>query len=349
MKGILNYLFLLVVFSLALTACSMPGVAAKQADTPTPEPPVPPPAVDTPASVQHELVPVSLPSERDNQAGDHDSSITAAKRYAPGGDRFSRGTYERPFNAETMDVYFPYLDIVNTQVYDDDTWLYGSITLRGMDQDSTLPGQYMMEIDVDRDGRGDWLVGVTNPASEDWSSDGVRVWRDSNDDVGGNAAYIADDNPPYSDGYELLVYDEGRGSKPDAAFARRSGDDPQTVELAIQKALFEDDQGFLVGMWAGNDLDPAMFDFNDHMTQEQAGAADPGLEYFYPIKDLAEMDNACRMPVGFEPTGQEPGLCPALAPRQPGQPVPGGCQPPPGGCGSNSSWVGEPDCSCTPF
>jgi hypothetical protein len=336
-----------VALMLLVSACSLPFGSTQPANTPTPEPVTPPPASDSSQSAPHELVPVSLPSERSNQAADQDSSETAARRFPPGGDRFSRGDFERPFNAETMDVYFPYLDIVETRVYEDDTWLYASITLRGMDTDQSLPGQYLMEIDQDRDGRGDWLVGVTNPSSTAWTSDGVRVWHDSNDDVGGNAPYLADNNPPYSDGYELLVYDEGKGEKPDAAFAQRDQNDPDTVLIAIQKALFDGDTRLLVGMWAGNDLDPALFDLNDHFTHEQAGAADPGLEIYYPIKAIAEMDNSCRMAVGFQPTGAEPGLCSvAAAPGQPGSPP--GCQLGPNSCGSGSSFNSS-KCSCDPI
>ena len=92
----------------------------------------------------------------------------------------------------------------------------------------------------------------------------------------------------------------------------------------------------------------ALFDLNDHFTHEQAGAADPGLEYFYPIKALAEMDNACRMPVGFQPTGEEPGLCPALAPPKPGEPGSAGCQSPTQGCGRGQYWSAD-ICACNTF
>ena len=330
----------LATFMLLLSACSLPLSSRQPADTQTPEAVAPPPVVDAPASIPHELVPISLPSERANQASDQDSSETASRRYPPGGDRFSRGDFERPFNANTMDVYFPYLDIIDTRVFEDDTWLYASITLRGMDQDQSLPGQYLMEIDQDRDGRGDWLVGVTNPSSTEWTSEGVRVWHDNNDDVGGNAAFLADDNPPYSDGYELLVYDEGKGEIPDAAFAQRDQKDPDTVLIAIQKALFDGDTRLLVGMWAGSNIDPALFDLNDHFTHEQAGAADPGLEIFYPIKSLAELDNTCRMAVGFQPTGAEPGVC--SVPAAPGAP---GCQLSPGSC-SQGTFFNSANCSC---
>jgi hypothetical protein len=340
------YVFTLVIVVLMLSACSLPQTLERATNTPAPAALVPPTAVDTPASVQHELVPVSLPAERSNQATDQDSSTTAARRFPPGGDRFSHGYFERPFNANTMDVYFPYLDIVNTQVFEDDTWLYASITMHGLDENNSLPGQYLMEIDQNRDGRGDWLVGVTNPTSTDWNSAGVRVWQDSNHDVGGNAPVLADDKPPYSDGYDLLVYDQGQGSQPDAAYARIADGDPQTVQLAVQKALFGSDTHLLVGMWAGNDLDPSKFDLNDHFTQTQAGAADPGLEIYYPIKALAELDNSCRIPVGFLPTGAEPGLCPVAAPQKGGGTA--GCQLGPSSCGPGASF-NSAKCSCDPY
>ena len=70
-------------------------------------------------------------------------------------------------------------------------------------------------------------------------------------------------------------------------------------------------------MWAGTTLlDPKLFDLNDHFTQEQAGAADPGLELYYPIKAIYEIDNSCRMAVGFKPTGKEPGLCEIFIPKE---------------------------------
>jgi hypothetical protein len=70
-------------------------------------------------------------------------------------------------------------------------------------------------------------------------------------------------------------------------------------------------------MWAGTNLDPALFDFNDHMTHAQAGAAEASLENFYPIKGLAELDNTCSMAIGFEPRGNEPGLCTIFIKQKP--------------------------------
>jgi hypothetical protein len=77
-------------------------------------------------------------------------------------------------------------------------------------------------------------------------------------------------------------------------------------------------------MWAGNEmLDAAKFDLNDNYTHEQAGAASKGYDVYYPIKAVAEIDNSCRMAVGFKPTGREPGLC--EVPTNPGENSVAGC------------------------
>ena len=54
-----------------------------------------------------------------------------------------------------------------------------------------------------------------------------------------------------------------------------------------------------------------MFDYNDHMTHAQAGDPNQGYPQVYPIKALAEIDNTCRLAMGFVPTSTVPGLCEA--------------------------------------
>ena len=68
-------------------------------------------------------------------------------------------------------------------------------------------------------------------------------------------------------------------------------------------------------------LAPASFDLNDGLNHEQAGASQVEFEYFYPVKALDQLDNSCRMAVGFTPSGEEPGLCPVA------DPGPGKCPP----------------------
>jgi hypothetical protein len=340
MKHLRSFIYLSVVLLTLLAAC-----APKTAPSGTPPDDIVPLTGGTPQAtgvlIQHQAVPGQLPDVRSSHAGDQDSSIDANKKRAPGGDRFTFGQFERPFNADTMDVYFPYLDIQDAAIYQDDTWVYALITVKGPDADGKLPGRYAVEVDLNADGRGDWLVLVSHPSSTDWTTDGVQVWMDGNGDVGGDTIVNADKQTS-GDGYETLAFDQGQGSDPDAAWARISPDDPNTVELAAKRSLLRGDTAYLAGMWAGNeDLNPALFDLNDHFTHEQAGEAMPELEYYYPIKQISELDNTCRMAIGFQAKGNEPHVC-----AVPGAPGPEGCQPPPSGCNVNNGFHWDPKLCC---
>jgi hypothetical protein len=238
----------------------------------------------------------------------------ATAKGVSGGDIFVQGLYERPFNANTMDTYFPYLDIINVQGFMDKVWGYAQITLAGADKNGGLPAQYAVELDLNRDGRGDWLIRASNPASTKWTTQGVQAWKDTDQDVGGTVPVLADNNPSSGDGYETLVFDQGKGSLTDGAWVRISPNDPKTVQIAFKLSMLGNPSAFAMGSWAGANIDPSMFDHNDHMTHAQAG--DPNQGYgIYPIKALAEIDNTCRLAIGFIPTGNEPGLCKTIVPR----------------------------------
>jgi hypothetical protein len=302
-----------------------------------------PPAGNT---IQHEVIPINLPTDRSSKAGDFDSSTTADKKSAAGGDRFTFGRFERPFNANTMDVYFSQLDIVDTLVFQDETWIYGTIKLNKPDPTSGFNGKYALEIDADRDGKGDWLVIASNPASTEWSVEGVQIYQDTNKDVGNVSPMFADEKVT-GDGFETLVFDQGTGADADSAWVRISPNDPNTLEFSVKRSVLNNPEKYLINMWAGTALlDPALFDLNDHFTHEQAGAADPGLPIFYPIKGIAELDNSCRMAVGFEPTGQEPGLCEVFIPNIPGAPGVTACTRPSSCSGCGRSWD-QATCTCS--
>jgi hypothetical protein len=332
----------LLFSTMVITACNMPGSANTNAIATSP-PATQAPNTLPPTANQHQIIPMNLPAERSNHAGDYDSSTTASGKRSAGGDRFTYEQFERPFNANTMDVYFPYLDILDTTSYQDDTWIYGTILLKGRENDK-LPGKYGFQLDMDLDGKGDWMVFVSNPSSTEWTTDGVQVFQDANHDVGAVTAMFTDKNA-VSDGFETKVFDSGEGNDHDAAWARISPDNPHMVEIALKRSLVgSDDKTYMMNMWAGNALmNPALFDLSDHFTHEQAGAADPGFEIYYPIKAVSEIDNSCRMPIGFAPTGKEPGLCREFNPRpepQPGAPT---C---PYSCPFGQ--LPYPDCRCIP-
>ena len=276
-------------------------------------------ASPVPTAIVHTMVPGEFPAEPSGIVGDQDSSVTADEKRAPSGDRFTFSHFERPFNADTMDVYFPSIDIQGATFFQDDLWLYAEIVLKDTgDEAFSLDGKYGFEIDLDTAGGGDLLVLASNPASTEWSTAGVEVWEDTNDDVGGVTPTITDNVPPVCDGFETRLFGGDGSNDPDLAWARISPADEHVVQIAVKQTLLNGDKTYLVGMWAGNeDLTPALFDINDLFTHEQAGTSLVELPIFYPIKEVSELDNTCRMAIGYQATGNEPGLCPL--PIKPGE------------------------------
>ncbi|MBN8580137.1 MAG: hypothetical protein J0L96_05655 [Anaerolineae bacterium] len=277
--------------------------------------------------VEHKTKPGEIPEIQSGVVGDQDSSLTADQNRAPGGDRFTFTRFERPFNSEAMDIYFPAIDIQGAIFYEDAQWLYSEITLKNNEDASfVLNGKYGFEIDLNVDGGGDLLVLASNPSVNEWSTTGVEVWEDSNNDVGGQTPTVTDNVLPAGDGFETRLFGGSDSPDPDLAWARVSPNDPHVVQIAVKRDVLAGDTTYLVGMWSGTeDLDPALFDINDHFAHEQAGTSMTELEYFYPIKEVSELDNTCRMAVGFQPSGNEPGLCPL-------PPPPGGNAPEDPGC-----------------
>jgi hypothetical protein len=324
-----NFRILCLVLMLLLSACNLgvqpveDSVAIEDVATETA---VVVPQVDpTATAVQHVLIPGELPELQRGVAGDQDSSTTADQNRAPAGDRFTLGRYERPFNANAMDIYFSNIDIVISEVYEDETWVYGVITIKDNGQGCSFDGKYGFELDWDINGGGDLLVLASKPTSTEWSTAGVEVWFDENDDVGGALKTVTDESPVDVNGYETQFFGAGVGDDPDLAWARISSADPCVLELAVKRTAV-DGSSYLIGMWAGNALlDPAMFDHNDRFSHEQAGSSLTEFEFFYPVKEVYELDNVCKMAVGFQPNGSEPGVCPV--PPGPQKDAP---PPPPG-------------------
>lgn len=327
--------FAWIAVILTILACNVPGNSTEVPVTQSPATELATTVADTATSppqtaeipIQHQFYPVNLPESQSDRAADHNSSKTANQKKSNGGDRFTFERFERPFNANTMEIYYPELDIVDTSVSEDDTWIYGTIQVVDRSAVNTSPYRFAMQVDIEADGEGDFLVVALNPPSTEWTTDGVQVFQDTNSDVGNLTAMFTDANATDGDGFETLVFDQGQGNDPDAAWVRVSPQDPNIVELAVKRALFNNTFIYMVNMWTGHgSLDPALFDFSDHFTHEQAGAADPELPIFYPIKALYEIDNSCRMAVGFQPRGSEPGICPLLV-LPPKAEEPASCQP----------------------
>jgi hypothetical protein len=338
----------------SVLACNISGGAT---ETPAKQIPVTGPItiVDTPTQpppteipIQHQVFPVNLPANRSGHAGDYDSSVTANEKKSNGGDRFTFERFERPFNANTMDMYYPNLDIIDTFVYQDDTWLYGTIQVVDRSAVNVSPYRFAMQLDVEADGKGDFLVLALNPPSTDWTTNGVQVFQDTNSDVGDLTAMFTDENATDGDGFETMIFDQGKSNDPDVAWVRISPQDSNIVELAIKRAVLNNTFIYMIDMWVGHGtLDPALFDYSDHFTHEQAGAADPELPNFYPIKAVYEIDNSCRMAIGFQPSGSEPGLCPVIEPPKADNPS---CTSDPAAvqsCIQNNGTWDYSTCTCT--
>src|SRR5271157_404013 len=248
---------------------------------------------------------------------DRDSSVTAAQHRPQGGDYYNINLFERPFNANTQDTYFPQVDIQKTSMQNGTPWIYGSITLKGTDPSTNqLDASYALELDLNLDGRGDVLIVTNQPAQGDWSTNGVQVFEDPDHDVGGNYP-LQVEALPQGNGYEQKVFDSGQGTDPDLAWSRVDPAQPNVVWFAFKPALLNNSYKWMWGAWTQmGGLHPELFDYNDHFTLAQAGNPYPGNPN-YPIKALAELDNTCRWAIGFSPTGNEPGLCPLPATATP--------------------------------
>jgi len=263
--------------------------------TETPEPPI-----------EHLLRP-GEPAAANTWVTDNSTKAIADTRES-GADLFHTNLYERPFTSEVMD-YLAYVDLTRVNLNFSSPWVYVTFILEGSPpSDSTAI--YALELDLDSDGRGDWLLYGQVPAESDWTTDGAKAYQDQNGDVGGPAPMNADPPNASRDGYETLVFDEGIGNDPDAVWIRRDPGNPNNVQLAFKYSLIGNDPEFAFGGWADDGLkNPAAFDYNDFMTFEEAGSA-YSVNNNYPIKDLAALDSTCRWTYGYTPQISFPGLCP---------------------------------------
>jgi hypothetical protein len=260
------------------------------------------------ATIEHKTLPGEPPGGTHSGMTDADSSGTAGEQRARAGEFFTMNLYERPFNANTMDVYYPDLDIQKGVLNRSGDWVYVVITLKGPSPEGTMRGFYGLEVDMDLDGRGDVLIMGGQPGAA-WSTDNVRVWQDSNNDVGDNAI-LSSDPPQAGDGYDKIIFDAGVGADADLAWVRRSPSNTNAVDIAFKASAINNDAEYIWGAWTDlGVMNAAWFDYNDHFTHAEAGSPLKEVAQHYPIKALFEVDNTCRWTVGFAPKGDEPGIC----------------------------------------
>jgi hypothetical protein len=282
------------------SATSTPTVGAP-ADTETPS------ITPTPG-----IVHTAFPADVQNTGSflyDVDSRSTASENRAPYGDSYRLNRFERPFTQMAMN-YLPDVDILTFRLTSDQTWYYVSMQLAGSNPSGTgLTADYGLELDFDRDGHGDYLIWVKPPIASSWTTDGVTVYMDTNNDTGGLSPERADANFK-GNGYDQILIDSGRnGIDPDLAWVRLDPYGISSVQFAFKKSLVGG--AFMWSVTADLGLqDPSRFSYNDYFSEEQAGSPEKSETKYYPIKAVFAVDNTCRVPYGFKPNGYEPLLCP---------------------------------------
>jgi hypothetical protein len=278
------------------------------------------PATEVPAVLTPTVVHVTFPASPGGTVSymtDRSSAALATERRAIPDD-LDTFVIERPFTANVMD-YQGYLDITRGKLSIGAPWIYVTIFLEGTPPASST-AVYGVEVDLDIDGRGDYLIVGAAPASTDWTTNGVRILHDTNNDVGG-AHPITADPTSGGNGYDELVFDQGQGSDPDAAWIRLDPGSSTKVQVAFKYAAIGSPDEWTWGVWADEGVNkPEWFDYNDHFTAAEAGSATSG-STDYPVKAVAAVDNSCRWAVGFTPDGDEPGIC-AIPPTPTPTPTP---------------------------
>ncbi|MHC1782139.1 MAG: hypothetical protein AB9891_05140 [Anaerolineaceae bacterium] len=273
---------------------------------------VPPVPEATP--IPAHFTPPVEPAGKYQKIHDQTSEKYTGQNRAYSGDEFAVGRYERSFLQDM--TYLPFIDILTAELNrEDDNWVFVRIQVMSNPLDNLEDNPlYGVELDVDINNRGEYLILTSPPSGSDWSTDGVQVWQDLNKDVGASTP-VKPDEDGAGDGYEDLIFDRGSGDDPDLAWARISPEGVNFVEIAFKHSLLggAENEKFIWLPWALSGItDPDMFEFNDHFTFAEAGS--PMWEYpdFYPLKDLWGLDNTCRGTSGVATTAVQYGHLPEL-------------------------------------
>ncbi len=317
-------LMCILIAAVALQACALPSGGSQQPTAqPTVEaaPPVETTTVATEVPQEQNIVKPVSGTEQVASGHDNEESATPLQKSIQNGESYDKNRFERPFTANDMS-YIPDVDIMDFSMSKDANFYYAQIVLSGVDpKTNAMSGYYGVELDLNLDGRSDFLVINKSALSTDWSRDGVVVYFDSNGDVGGKRPTHADANYT-GNGFDTVLFDSGQGDQPDLAWARQiTGPGRAIVEFAFKSSLLQNYKTFLFDVMASaNPIEPSKFYYSDSMTEAAAGSPVKGP--LYPLKGLAGFDDTCRIPVGFEATGSEPLGCLVIGPEKEPTPAP---------------------------
>lgn len=305
------------VMAIAGTQTAMSVVSVPQntveavidAPTSTPQPSATPEPTQTPTAtpIVHVITP-SEPGWVSRWFNDTNSSSGAANKSAPGGEDWYQNFLERPFTATDM-IYRPDVDINRVEISHDQTFFFFIITVNGVNAETNaLNANYGIELDLELNGRGDYLIICQQPASSTWQVEPMLVYKDGNEDVGGK--HPSSPEAPYQgDGYDQTIFSLDVMSDPDAAWCRVKAGSSNVIQIAVKRSLLGNPNYFAYGAWAdGMVQDQTRFEYNDYFTYAQAGSP-YAVNSDYPLKELALVDNTCREFFGAEPTGEIPSAC----------------------------------------
>ncbi len=261
--------------------------------------------------------PGNIPNTKVQTVHDQTNEKTAKDKYAFGGDVFGLGWYERPFDQNMG--YLPFIDlskILMTRV--DPNWVYVKLFMAApvADGKDSKP-LYGIEMDTDLDNRGEFLLLTGIPTGTEWSTEGVMIMSNSDNNMGGSKPVLPDTSIAEGKGYDTEVFNAGKGDDPNLAWARVSPDDPKCIDIAFKSSFIGGAKGKFIWLsWALVGIqDLTKFEFNDHFTKADAGSPLKEDKDLYPIKGIWGVDNTPRIPSGFEPGGLMPGLAQNFQPK----------------------------------
>ncbi len=313
---------------LLMMACSLPGLSAPPDETATSIPTDVPAASIVPATeivevptetpaptieiatptivISHSLVPSTSIEKAKLTINDVVSVDTAAENRAPYGDSYKSNLFERPFMNDM--TYVADIDIVSYSLAYDEKFFYVSIELVGANPNNEIGIDYGVELDINADGFGDYIIIARPPYNVKWTTDHVQIVQDTNRDTAGLSAERSDAPLP-GDGYDTIVFDGGLPDleDPDIAWVRVNAGKKATVQFAFKRPFFGEQ--FMFGVLADAGIRSIEdLDYADRYTEEQAGSPEKS-EKDYPLKALYGVDTVCREAYGFTGTGDEPRRC----------------------------------------
>ena len=168
---------------------------------------------------------------------DAQTPSNAKNDYAVIGDDYSHNQFERPFDKEL--AYRPDLDILSATLTLDSQWYYVTIKLDGTDTaKDALIACYGIELDVNIDGRGEFVIWAQPPFTTTWARENIVVYGSLKGTVGGPQPLLSD-APWKGDTYDTVLFDEKTQSDMNAAWARVSPGDPKGLQIAFSPEILQ--------------------------------------------------------------------------------------------------------------